>query len=150
MATAPRASRKTPSTQPAAQAAGSQSQSGLAETSAAAGGPDQEPAAALGPSSVSTDGSGEAVGASAPAASDDTPRPSQDAPSVPPSEASAPEGADGQAGDGLVIIAARSKDGRPYRRGGVVWTDQIAAQPVPAALFEKVITDPHLEVTDIG
>lgn len=150
MAKASRARRAPTSTPPAAQAAGSESQGGPAETSAPAGGPEQEPAAAPEPSSVRTDGSGEAVDALAPAASDDTPRASQEASSFPPPEASAPGGADLSAETGLVIVAARSRDGRPYRRGGVVWTDQVAAHPLSVEQAQRVVSDPHLDVTDIG
>ncbi len=126
---------------PAAQAAGSQSQGGSAGSAAPAGGPEQEPAAALEPSSVSTDGSGETVGAQAPAVSDDTPRASQDAPSIPPAAADPAAGAGGEPR----IITTPNPAGRPPRRGGVGWAGTFSTQLVAADQAQRVWTDPHLD-----
>lgn len=144
MAKVPRAPRAPKS---AAKAAGSESPSGAAGAAAPAGGADQAPPAALEPSSVSTDGSGETAGAldQASAVSNDTQRASQDAPSIPPA-ADPAAGAEGEP----LLITARSRDGQAYRRGGLVWTGTFAPQLVAADRVARVWADPHLEIEGEG
>lgn len=45
-----------------------------------------------------------------------------------------------------IEITARSKDGKPFRRGGVAWTGDFKAVSVSAELAERIRTDPNLVV----